>query len=439
MSGTTPSGDNDIIEGDEHAFIVGVPNSSQSEFTNYLRLGQASPTDEGFLQVDPSASGASPTLISSTGTAIVNSGTTISPFSSGELAYSTGTTQLVAPYSYIRMGAAATYEQWLPAIPSQPPSDTPTAFGPANASSSATYPTGVLIYSNQNVNLASPVISQSASEYTSFTGDNLSVVHDGKIAVSATYTTPGFPFTSTYQLLAAMNVTVGPVSNFLTPTALTYWLGNDASTGLGSLLWSNFGTTQNVFGGQIVNIINSSIDVQGLGESKLQDSYGLDVTTTLDLVVSPLVAGSEASTALLSAKYRTYLAMVAAAVQAAGVLGNVLETGITADVVSNASAMRKLMITGFAELSAMTAAVIIMQSLAVLAGLKSQAAAAAAKDGATAKISMMNGQITLTAGGTLLALSPFGFRVSTLPAGSIELASTTVDTNAAAIGFAAGI
>ncbi|MEJ0014967.1 MAG: hypothetical protein WDN25_00080 [Acetobacteraceae bacterium] len=428
MSGDTealPPSDHDIIQGDGAAFIVGVPDTAQTQFVSYLRLGHAS-TDETDLQEDPAATGTSPTLISNAGTA--------SPFANGALDYTTGTMQLVAPYGYVRVGTASAYEAWLPAIPSTAP-DTPTAFAPANAGPS--YPEGVLLYSNSAINLAAPAISQTTSEYSRFSGDSLSVVHDGKVAVSSTYTTPAFPFTSTYQILNEMNVTVGAVSNMITGNNLTYWQGNDASTGVGSLLWSNFGTTQNVFGGQIVNIINSSIDVQGLGESKLQEAYGLDVTTSIDLLVSPVVVSSQASTALLASQFRANLVVVASIVEAAGVLLTTMQTGITSDVVKNSKAMRDLMIAQYAELSTVTAVVVVMQALAVLAGLKSQVAAEAAKAGATAKISMIDGQLTLSAGGTALILSPLGMRVNT--AGAIELASTTVDTNAPAIGFSAGL
>src|SRR5262249_18371360 len=146
----------------------------------------------------------------------------------------TGTMQLVAPWSYIRLGTATTYESWLPTIPSSS-SDVPTAFGPDNIGGNAgsTYPNGLFLYSNNAINLAAPTISQTAAEYSTFSGDSLSVVHDGKVAISSTYTTPYYPFTSTYQILTAMNVTVGAVSNMITGNSLTYWLGNDASTGVG--------------------------------------------------------------------------------------------------------------------------------------------------------------------------------------------------------------
>ncbi len=414
MSGQT--GTDDIVENDATAFVVAVPSTDNTEFTNLLRLGHANPADEGKLAQDPAAK--TPTLISAWSA-------TASPFSDGELAYSTGTTQLVAPYGYIRIGTATTYEGWLP-------DDAATATGKAIAPPAGTPPTtfdadSVLIYSSNTVQLFAPTISQTTNELSSWSSDNLSVIADSSNVISATrsWGSGDWPASATYQRVDAMNSTLGTTTNLVTGNAMTQWVGNDASTGLGGLLWSNYGHTQNVFGGWIVNMINSAIDVQGFNEVKILTDYQVDALAAIRLLVTE---GSEISG--LTSSTIAKVGWITAAVSALALAGLNLTSSVSVDRTGAAatqpttdaasgsvtpssntslnSAMRTAMETSFVEVTAASALILLTQAMAIAAGVAANFEGAAAQASAGAGLEITPLGILMQAGPTKMLIDATG-------------------------------
>ncbi|MGE0418327.1 MAG: hypothetical protein AB7O80_16110, partial [Acetobacteraceae bacterium] len=83
-------------------------------------------------------------------------------------------------------------------------------------------------------------------------------------------------------------MTAGYSANFILGGAMTVWTGNDASTGLGGLLWSNVGLTQNIFDGQVVNINGSDFNVQGIGAVSLGQSASLLATRRVEIAANTM-------------------------------------------------------------------------------------------------------------------------------------------------------
>ena len=356
MSGSTPSGNDDIIEGDATAFVVGVPKTGQSEFVDYLRLGQASGYDEGFLQEDPAASGASPTLISKQGTT--------SPFSDGQLAYTTGTMQLVAPYSYIRLGTATTYETWLPPSTSSPD-------GTVQPDNGGSFPSkGVVIYSNDTLQTFAPSINQTTSEFSQWQDDSLSVVMNGSDVMAANRTLGSSGWSASFQRAAQLNTVLGSITTAITGQNITQWLGNDASTGLGSLLWSNYGSTQNVFGGQVVNLINSSVDVQGWGETKVGSDITTVATGSIILAANPVAAAVGVSATAVSNRISMAVGIIATAVEVAmDIISDVTVTEMGKVNGQNSADMRTATDVAFGAIGAASVAVLVIQAMAIITGV----------------------------------------------------------------------
>jgi hypothetical protein len=298
---------------------------------------------------------------------------------------------------FLRLGDPDNAEE--SALPDKPSSSGTSGTSPFSA--------GILLYTTGVYELVAPT-------FTSWSGDSLSVIRNGGEVVSASYTLPSQPFTTTFQMAAQLNATIGNVSNFVTGNELNYWLGNSASTGLGGLLWSNVGLTQNVFGGQIVNVINSAIDVQGIGEAKLQTGFELVASGDIDLLISP---AANASASALMGKYQKWAAIVGAAVPLAGTAINDVQTSVAGALTSNSEKMRDVMIASFSELSAMTAAVVVLQAAVALAGLKAKAAAAAAIGASAASIEMSSAGITLTVGASRMVLTDSGAYFDTFEIG----------------------
>lgn len=259
---------------------------------------------------------------------------------------------------------------------------------PGDGTASGNFGPGVLLYTQGQYQQVAPVV-------TSWSGDSLSAVKDGNSLVNATYGSASAQFTYNFAVEALFNNTVGNVSNFITGNQLAYWIGNSASTGLGGLLWSNVGLTQNVFAGQIVNLINKNIDIQGVGEAKVQTSFDVLTGASIDLLVSP---GATVSAAAIAGGIRTALVSVSAIGAAALAIASEMQTGISGDLSSDPDTLRKNFSDSAKELVGATAAVFLLQAVVASAGRAVQAIAEAAKLTATAKVKVDEVGITLQYG-----------------------------------------
>lgn len=275
-------------------------------------------------------------------------------------------------------------------------STTPAA---GNVTSANGFDSGMLLYTQGEYQLATPVS-------TTWSGDSLSAVLDGNTLVGASYTAANMRVTYNYSNVRALfNTTVGSVSNVTIGNQLAYWLGNSASTGVGGLLWSNYGLTQNVFAGQIVNVINQNIDVQGLGEAKVQKDYEVLTTTGIDLLVAP-AAGITVATAI--GPITAILAGLGAVGAAISASLSAAKTGLSGDLTTDPTTLRDNLQTSTQELAALTGIVVALQAVVSIGGIIASSAAKGAKATAVSQISLSAAGVMLTAGTNRMLISPTG-------------------------------
>lgn len=265
---------------------------------------------------------------------------------------------------------------------------------------------GALVYSTEEIDLVAPTINQISGQQSDFAGDRLSYVGSGDHVVSATRTwgSAAYSATANFQWGNLFNTTMGNTASLVEGNSVTQWLGNDASTGIGSLLWSNYGSTQNVFGGQIVNIVNSGIDVQGFGEAKILNNYSLVAGTSLALGVTPAALTAPwAGVPEKLATIGTLIAAVTAGLGSGATLG--LEIWQAGDA-RDGAAVRDAMAGMLATTAAVTGAVVALQIMAVAAGAAALIAGTADSAAAAARIEIDAYSITFRAGNSAIGISP---------------------------------
>lgn len=277
--------------------------------------------------------------------------------------------------------------------------DTPT---PGTVVNGANFASGIVLYTSGHYQVVTPVVS-------TWSGDSLSVTKNGSALVSASYTLPSQPLTMNFQMQDVTASTIGNLSNFIAGNQLAYWIGNSASTGVGGLLWSNFGVTQNVFGGQVVNVINNSIDVQGWAEAKLSTSAELLAQTGIDLLVSPTAVTS--APAILG-RGKQLTSVIATITALSGTAISDVQTSVAGAFTSDPTKMRDVMIASFAELSTVTAAVLVLQAMVALAGLTVSGEAEAARAVNTAAVKLADGRVTVQVGATSMIVTANGIYFS---------------------------
>lgn len=215
-----------------------------------------------------------------------------------------------------------------------------------------------------------------------------------------------------YQAALAFNLNVANTANMLVGNSLTYWLGNDASTGTGSLLWSNFGHTQNIFGGQVVNLTNNMFEVQGYGGGAYTSSTNVAVSNTVDIGQAPN-AIAMTGTARALVKSMGTIAKVASMIAADLTLGEVIAVGTALNYTSSEKAIKGTMIATMAEIAAVETCVLVMQAMTISAGLIASSATDAPK---LTALSITPGTLQLTAMGSRAVWSA----VSTMMTGFVE-------------------
>ncbi|MBS0558688.1 MAG: hypothetical protein JSR21_01405 [Proteobacteria bacterium] len=258
------------------------------------------------------------------------------------------------------------------------------------------FDSGVLLYTQGHYQTVAPAV-------TTWSGDTLSAVRSGNYLVSASYVTPDLPYAVNYSSQLVYSTTFGNVSNFVTGNQLAYWLGNSASTGVGGLLWSNVGLTQNVFAGQIVNVISDSIDVQGWREAKGQVVADTIASTSVGLAVSPATGVTvEAIAGSVKLKLGRANAIVAAILAA----GSQAAIGITGDITADPDALRIALQVSGGALGVASTAVLLLQAVVASSGLAVKAAldSGLATDG----LLIGNGQVELWSAASKLILTPNG-------------------------------
>ena len=296
----------------------------------------------------------------------------------------------LAATSYFRLGEADSTAETSELLP-KPAGET--------GSYSTNFDPGILLYTNGHY-------QQIMSQHTQWSSDSLSINTNGTDVVAANYVSPGGGATINFQKQSIYNSTLGDSSNFLTGNQLNYWLGNSASTGLGSLLWSNLGVTQNVFGGQVTNIYNTGIDVQGFGETKIQESYDLTTTGGLTLSVQALPAYLGCIEKISAAISLITIAMSAVALTGSDLLQEFKAKSGPDDTANDtntyAQNIRSALTESLTDLEVITGAIGTVQLIVTLTGLTMSRLAKAASATALSGIQILPTGVGIIIGGEVV-------------------------------------
>lgn len=286
---------------------------------------------------------------------------------------------------------------------------------------------GVLLYSADEYTVYAPQVrTVGETSSSSWSNQNMTVTTDGNKVIAYTYSGP-LGINATYQKQSSLSMTFGYNCSFVLGSAMTVWTINDASTGLGGLLWSNFGLTQNIFDGQVVNINGSDISVQGIGATSLTDNASIVATTGITLTVNPLngVATAALKAAGLLGQIARFAGDAVVGLGAAAV--NVATTVTTSDLKAGETSISTAVQDSYDAALAVSAAIVAIQAIASLAGITMSLAAKGLQAATTSgQLSLGVGQSTLTQGpGTRFGLMP-GFLSFNAP--TIDVAAPTIIT-----------
>ncbi|MGO1077497.1 hypothetical protein [Inquilinus sp. CA228] len=285
---------------------------------------------------------------------------------------------------------------------------------------------GALIYSTESVTLSGPTVTQFAKYVADWSSDNLSVVGTGSDFQSATWKGSSAGATTTFQRVANLTTTLGSTTNLLTGNSMTQWLGNAASTGTGSLLWSNYGFTQNVFGGQIVNIINNTIDVQGIGETKIVPEYSVVAPTSITLSVSP--ASAISTYAKVIGGFAAFSGIASALVQDGLDAASVIDPEIEGSRDTGLDSMRDAMARVTDEIITASALIAVMQAMAIAAGAAAAISAKLNSSIAPSRIKITEDGVTIR--GAMAATMDIGASGINIFADSFNFNGTQVNLDA---------
>lgn len=285
---------------------------------------------------------------------------------------------------------------------------------------------GILIYSADQYTVYAPQIRAVGSTSTSsWANEQMTITTDGTDVVGYSYVGP-LGFTASFQKLDAISITNGSTSNFIAGNAMTVWSGNDASTGLGGLLWSNFGLTQNIFDGQVVNINGPDMSVQGRFATSIAPTVSTAATRSIELAVNPISAFGNTSMTVAS---RMRLLTLAAGALAAGVAPVVIDNlaiHSTDNMSASESDIKASAKAEFDAAAVISVTIIAIQAIASLSGLVLTAAAGALFTADPfSKLSLGVEEAVLSIAPSALTLSP---ATAKLNSPTVTVASTVETT-----------
>lgn len=187
---------------------------------------------------------------------------------------------------------------------------------------------GMLLYSANAVTAYAPLIrTVGQRESSSWTNQHTTVTTNGNTVVSYSYAGRN-TFAAKYQRLDSISMTAGTATNLTLGNVMNVTSGNNAGTGIGGLLASNFGLTQNIYEGQNVTIDTAQVEVEGVFSAKLAEKESTLALDSIELAVTPAAEGDW----LQSRKcvdYMRKLSLVSAVV-AGGAAPLVVESLVTA-------------------------------------------------------------------------------------------------------------
>lgn len=380
---TTPT---DITHDDATAFVIAIPRKDGlGGASNFLRLGGPLDADESALPQDP----ASPTDR-------IDAVTQHSPFANGVLSYSTGSIQMLAPYGYIRLGMSSNYETWLPQEASQK-----IVPRPDRASRDAlSADRGILLYSPDVVHTIAPTARTSSDEVTQYTSDAMTIVGDEQHLVSASrsWGGSGNPTVASFQHGNTYSAQLGSTTELMTGAINTQYLGNLTQVGLGGYLTTNYGATQSIYGGQVVAVSLGAVEVGGWGSAKLGNTITLAAVENATISCSPLAAGVAEIGPSLAAKAAMTAALMSVVTDAS--VGIAVTAGTSrrwSGLKSADQTMHDAIDKAAQEMIAVESLAVVLQALAIVAGVVTRADALAAAVTPTAGIQLTDGGLQLEA------------------------------------------
>ena len=295
---------------------------------------------------------------------------------------------------------------------------------------------GIVLYSYDNLTLFGPNSTYLSSKRKDISEETLTATVKNGLVSNASYSSHGL--ISTYASAAQMAINASEMVTFNGGNALTVAAGNPAATGIGGLLKSNYGATQNIYGGQIVNMTSSDwtgwsgitgfvMSVQGWGQATLLNEYALAAATSIRFVVDPLVVGAEGSRTGKLADWLkrasilvNFIASTVAGIEAMAI-GVTLDT-LEAATTDNHDKIKDTMIAAAAASASVSGVIVACQIAAIAAGAAARLAAGSSRGGTVPSFEMTNALITLAANATnSIEVSGAGTIISALPSTTTEI------------------
>ena len=255
---------------------------------------------------------------------------------------------------------------------------------------------GIVLYSYDNFTVYAPTSQTVSNIWSDWSAESLSVTVTNGLVSNASFSSKGL--ISTYASAAQMAINASDLVSFNGGNTMTVWAGNDASTGVGGLLWSNYGATQNIFGGQIVNITAAPgngvvMNVQGWGETALASTYAVSAATSITFSVDPLAVAAAGTPAKIWADRLMTASLVVAGVASvvAGIedaaIGTTLDI-IGAPTMENYNKIKATMITAASVSAALSSVIVACQIAAMAAGIVASRAAGSTLGGTIPSLKM---------------------------------------------------
>ncbi|WP_048859546.1 hypothetical protein [Acidisphaera rubrifaciens] len=289
---------------------------------------------------------------------------------------------------------------------------------------------GIVLYSYDNFTVYSPNTQYIANIKADWSAEALSATVTNGLVSNASYSSKGL--ISTYASAAQMAINASDLVSFNGGNTMTVWAGNDASTGVGGLLWSNYGATQNIFGGQIVNITAAPgngvvMNVQGWGEAALASAYAVSAATSIKFSVDPLAVAAAGTPAQKWADALMTASLVVAGV--ASMLAGIEDVGIGtaldligAPTMENYDKIKTTMITAASVSAALSSVIVACQIAAMAAGIVASQAAGSSLGGTVPSFEMTPTSIMLEADdANFLTVTDAGILMSAAPGTTITV------------------
>jgi hypothetical protein len=265
---------------------------------------------------------------------------------------------------------------------------------------------GMLAYSADQYTVYSPQVRMvGRTSSSSWSNQNMTVTTSGDKVTAYTYSGP-LGIKASYQNQNTIAMTFGYNCNFVLGSSISASTINNASTGMGGRLSSNFGLTQNLYDGQTVTINGSAMAVQGIGATSVNESSSTLAASSITLAVNPAASTTTMTAARLLGQITRFAGDGVVGLGATSI--NVATTVSTAALRDGESAISDAVKGSYDAALAVSAAIVAIQAIASLAGITMSVAAKGLQTATTSgSLSLGVAQSTLSQGmDARLALAP---------------------------------